>query len=143
MEPPASYVKGIVAMILLTEFLRVADALTNWNFLWIHSNYSLFFRFDLVFILAGVLLVVFSLRNVKLGIGTGFGYSISGILLTVFDPDFGSFASNPLGYFFGMEPVVSLMFTLGTLSLLVMLVISFRGYASLRVERGLGLRSVQ
>ncbi len=133
MEPPASYVKGIVALLVLTEIFRLSDATLNWSFLSTQQGFATFFRFDLVFIVSGVVLVALSLSNARFGIAAGFCYSIAGILLTLFDPDFPGFVVNPLGYFTGMDIVVSLLFSLGTLVLAVMLIVAMRGLASLKL----------
>lgn len=133
MEPPSSYVKGIVATIILTELFRVSDVALNWSFLSTHPDYATFFKVDLLYIFSGLVLAALSLSNVKVGLATGVAYSLAGVSLTLFDPDFPHFLRDPSNYILFMEPVVSLLFTLGTLVSLIMLIVALRGYVSLRL----------
>jgi hypothetical protein len=130
-EPASSYVKGIIALIILTEVFRVSDLIVNWDFLSTAPGYLSFFQYDVMFVVAGIFLVVLALLSVKMGVAIGFSYSVAGLLLTVSDPDFPHFLGNPLGYILGMELPVSLLFTLGTFVLITMLIIGIRGYISL------------
>jgi hypothetical protein len=119
-------------MIVFTELFRVTDLITNWQFLATAAGYVTFFNYDVIYVMAGLLLGTLSVLSVRVGILSGMGYSVGGLLLTVFDPDFPQFLGNPLGYAVSMEIPVSLLFTLGSMTLVIMLVISIRGLLSLR-----------
>jgi len=141
-EEPSSYAKGVVAMIVLTEIFRLADIVVNWNFLTRHTPYSIFLRVDLAYVVAGALLAALSLISVKIGVGTGISYSLAGMVLTFFDPDFPHYLADPRGFLLTMDLPVSLLFTLGIVTLVIMLVLGLRGYVSLvlsqRMMAGMG-----
>jgi hypothetical protein len=102
LEPPEAYAKGVVALVILTELLRLFDLVTNWTFLATDSGYSAFFRGDLLFVVAGVALVVSIASGPELVLLGGLTYSLGGFLITFADPDFSYFLGNPL-YWLGTE----------------------------------------
>jgi hypothetical protein len=133
LEPPEAYAKGVVALVVLTELLRLFDLATNWTYLATAPGYSVFFHGDLFFVFAGIALVVSIASGPELVLLGGLTYSLGGFLITFVDPDFPFFLGNPI-YWIGTELSASLLYTVGLLVLVLMLVVASRGMISLRMS---------
>jgi len=135
LEPPSAYAKGVGAMVVLSEILRISDLAVNWGFLSQTHGYRSFFEYDLSYVGVGGVIIVLSIVTTRYAIFSGLVYSPLGLLLTLTDPDFGHFIMSPIAYVLAMELPVSFLFTAGPLILVVMFVISVRGYQSLRPSK--------
>ena len=138
LEDPSAYMKGIVAMIGITEFFRILDITLNWGFLSTHPEYRVFLQLDVIFVIVGVPLGLLALTRPLRGILIGFAYSVTGISITAIDPDFPHFVSDPIA-FAAMDFVIFMVFTIGSAVLGIMLLLSWRGVRSMR-ERTLKVR---
>lgn len=133
LEEATSYVKWIIALMIIAQVFRVTDILVNWVFLSTHPDYVFFFRLDLAFIGAGVLMILFSWVKVSLGVASGIIYPIFGMALTIIDPDLFHFITEPQR-FIVMDFAVSILFIFGTPVLLILFILGIRAFQSSKLS---------